>query len=170
MPSQITSPQIALPIPRRRSPLLTNESFGQDLSLLFSNTKTKSAFTLATRDHENDYAPPAPPPPSPVNFPMESWSTACAIRRWKEEEEDDKVESYGTYAGPRTWERKNKKKKRNNINNTWWQDHPDGHSTYLGRGGQASRGQLITQHREEHAWIAGDTHPANRHAYNWNLA
>ena len=80
MPSQTPTP-IALPVPRRRlSPLLTNTSFGQDVTLCLANTlnsKTKSPYML----DENDYAPPAPPPPSPVNFPSESWSTACGIRR-----------------------------------------------------------------------------------------
>jgi len=79
MPSQTPTP-IALPVPRRRlSPLLTNTSFGQDVTLCLANTlnsKTKSPYT----PDENDYAPPAPPPPSPVNFPSESWSTACGIR------------------------------------------------------------------------------------------
>lgn len=84
MPSQKTPTPIALPIPRRRSPLLTNQTFGQDVTLYLSNTfntMAKSPYTFITRDCENDYTPPAPPPPSPVNFPSESWSTACAIRR-----------------------------------------------------------------------------------------
>ena len=83
MPSQAPTP-IALPIPRRRSPLLSNSSFGQDIPLCLSTTldmKAKSPYTFVDRAGENDYSPPAPPPPSPVNFPTESWSTACAIRR-----------------------------------------------------------------------------------------
>ncbi|KAJ5041113.1 uncharacterized protein L3040_005667 [Drepanopeziza brunnea f. sp. 'multigermtubi'] len=39
--------------------------------------KAKSPYIFVTRDNQNDYSPPAPPPPSPVNFPSESWSTAC---------------------------------------------------------------------------------------------
>ncbi|KUJ15752.1 uncharacterized protein LY89DRAFT_587210 [Mollisia scopiformis] len=83
MPSQ-TSTTLASPIPRRRSPLLTNSTFGRDVSLCLSNTlnmKAKSPYTFILRENENDYSPPAPPPPSPVNFPMESWSTACSVRR-----------------------------------------------------------------------------------------
>ncbi|KAG4419164.1 hypothetical protein IFR04_007665 [Cadophora malorum] len=84
MPSQTPTP-LTTPIPRRRSPLLTNTSFGQqDISLCLTstlNSKAQSPYTFITRDNENDYSPPAPPPPSPVNYPSESWSTACAIRR-----------------------------------------------------------------------------------------
>ncbi|CZS92376.1 uncharacterized protein RAG0_11351 [Rhynchosporium agropyri] len=83
MPSQ-TPTQITTPIPRRRSPLLNNSSFGQkqDLCLTsYLSTKAQSPYTFVTRDIENDYAPPAPPPPSPVNYPSDSWSTACSIRR-----------------------------------------------------------------------------------------
>jgi hypothetical protein len=79
MPSQTPTP-IALPVPRRRSPLLTNPSLGQDITLSLSTTlnmKAKSPYMFISRMDENDYAPPAPPPPSPVNFPTESWSTAC---------------------------------------------------------------------------------------------
>jgi len=77
MPSQTTT-TLASPIPRRRSPLLS------DLSLSLSNTlsnKAKSPYTFILRENGNDYSPPAPPPPSPVNFPVESWSTACSVRR-----------------------------------------------------------------------------------------
>ncbi|PMD25365.1 hypothetical protein NA56DRAFT_433163 [Hyaloscypha hepaticicola] len=85
MPSQTPTP-IALPVPRRRSPLLTNASLGQpqDVSLFLSNTlssKAKAPYNFISRIDENDYSPPAPPPPSPVNFPSESWSTACSVRR-----------------------------------------------------------------------------------------
>ncbi|KAH8756179.1 hypothetical protein BGZ57DRAFT_31619 [Hyaloscypha finlandica] len=83
MPSQTPTP-IALPVPRRRSPLLTNTSLGQDVSLFLTNTlnsKAKAPYNFISRMDENDYSPPAPPPPSPVNFPSESWSTACSIRR-----------------------------------------------------------------------------------------
>jgi hypothetical protein len=83
MPSQTPTP-IALPVPRRRSPLLVNASLGQDVSLFLSNTlnsKAKAPYNFISRIDENDYSPPAPPPPSPVNFPSESWSTACSIRR-----------------------------------------------------------------------------------------
>ncbi|KAH6674360.1 hypothetical protein B0J14DRAFT_37482 [Halenospora varia] len=78
MASQAPTP-IALPVPRRRSPLL----FGQDLTLSLAtslNSKAKSTYTFITRVDENDYSPPAPPP-SPVNYPTESWSTACGVRR-----------------------------------------------------------------------------------------
>merc|ERR1711977_209690 len=72
MPSQTPTP-------------LTTPSFGQqDISLCLTstlNSKAQSPYTFITRDNENDYSPPAPPPPSPVNYPSESWSTACAIRR-----------------------------------------------------------------------------------------
>ncbi|KAG0652073.1 hypothetical protein D0Z07_1177 [Hyphodiscus hymeniophilus] len=79
MPSQIPTP-IALPVPRRRpSPLLNNPSFGQDVTLCLANTLNSKAKMPYMLD-ENDYAPPAPPPPSPVNFPSESWSTACVVR------------------------------------------------------------------------------------------
>ncbi|XMA07451.1 hypothetical protein WAI453_000242 [Rhynchosporium graminicola] len=47
----------------------------------YLSTKAQSPYTFVTRDIENDYAPPAPPPPSPVNYPSDSWSTACSIRR-----------------------------------------------------------------------------------------
>lgn len=83
MPSQTPTP-IALPIPRRRSPLLSHPSFVQDIPLCLSSTldlKAKAPYTFIDRAGQNDYSPPAPPPPSPVNFPTESWSTACAIRR-----------------------------------------------------------------------------------------
>ncbi|KAF4615576.1 hypothetical protein G7Y89_g15299 [Cudoniella acicularis] len=84
MPSQTPTP-IALPVPRRRSPLLTNTSFGQEITLSLSttlNAKAKSPYTFISRMDENDYSPPSAPPPSPVNFPTESWSTACGgIRR-----------------------------------------------------------------------------------------
>lgn len=84
MPSQAPTP-IAIPIPRRRSPLLSNPYLGQDIPLYLSSTldlKAKSPYAFVDRVGQNDsYSPPAPPPPSPVNFPTESWSTACAIRR-----------------------------------------------------------------------------------------
>lgn len=83
MTSQTPTP-IAHPIPRRRSPLLANPPPAQNLPLYLSTTlnmKAQSPYTFIHRAGENDYAPPAPPPPSPVNFPSESWSTACAIRR-----------------------------------------------------------------------------------------
>ncbi|RDL37607.1 Uncharacterized protein BP5553_05040 [Venustampulla echinocandica] len=82
MPSQAKTP--IAPIPRRRSPILTNPTFGQDISLSLSinlNSKAKSPYTFINRMDENDYSPPAPPPPSPVNFPAESWNTACSGRR-----------------------------------------------------------------------------------------
>lgn len=84
MPSQ-TPTLIALPIPRRRSPILASPILGQDDALYLTTTLTtsaKSPYTFITRFDQNDYAPPAPPPPSPVNFPSESWSTACgSVRR-----------------------------------------------------------------------------------------
>ncbi|KAH6713167.1 hypothetical protein BKA61DRAFT_675415 [Leptodontidium sp. MPI-SDFR-AT-0119] len=65
MPSQTPTP-LTTPIPRRRSPLLTNTSFGQqEISLCLTTT-------LSTK---------AQSPYTPVNYPTESWSTACAIRR-----------------------------------------------------------------------------------------
>ncbi|TVY31368.1 hypothetical protein LSUB1_G009000, partial [Lachnellula subtilissima] len=82
MPSQTqTKTPIALPIPRRRSPLLNNPSLGQDLDLSFLNTHTKaknqgSYNTFSSRDMDvevDEYSPPAAPPPSPVNFPGDSW-------------------------------------------------------------------------------------------------
>ncbi|CAG8949926.1 hypothetical protein HYFRA_00004256 [Hymenoscyphus fraxineus] len=79
MPSQTSTP-IAHPIPRRHSPVLANASFGQDINLYLSsslNSKAKSPYTFISRMGENDYSPPAPPPPSPVNYPSDSWSTAC---------------------------------------------------------------------------------------------
>lgn len=83
MPSQAQTP-LAIPIPRRRSPLLTNPDLGHDLTLCLSRTlngKAKEPYLFISRAPENEYAPPAPPPPSPVNFPAESWSPACAVRR-----------------------------------------------------------------------------------------
>jgi hypothetical protein len=80
-PATMPSPQthIAQPSPlspaRRMSPLLTSNTLGRDLCLTL-DVKTKP-YTFVPRTYENDYAPPAPPPPSPVNFPSESWSTAC---------------------------------------------------------------------------------------------
>jgi len=84
MPTQ-TATSIAHPIPRRRLSILTSSTLGQqqqdaNLSLSLSttlNTKAMAPYTFISRVDENDYAPPAPPPPSPVNFPSESWSTAC---------------------------------------------------------------------------------------------
>ncbi|OWP00376.1 hypothetical protein B2J93_3926 [Marssonina coronariae] len=71
MPSQTNITPITSPIPRRRSPLLTHPAFdGQDLKLCLASTlstKDKSPYTFIMRDldSDNDYAPPAPPPPSP---------------------------------------------------------------------------------------------------------
>ncbi|TVY12669.1 hypothetical protein LARI1_G009578 [Lachnellula arida] len=85
MPSQTqTKTPIALPIPRRRSPLLTNPALGQDLSLSLclhntntsTSTKTKNQGSRDMDVDADEYSPPAAPPPSPVNFPGESWSTA----------------------------------------------------------------------------------------------
>ncbi|KAI9048585.1 hypothetical protein LZ554_007418 [Drepanopeziza brunnea f. sp. 'monogermtubi'] len=79
MPTQTPTP-ITTPIPRRRSPLLTNSAFGhEDINYLSTSLsmKAKSPYIFVTRDNQNDYFPPAPPPPSPVNYPSESWSTAC---------------------------------------------------------------------------------------------
>ncbi|KAG9239546.1 hypothetical protein BJ875DRAFT_83201 [Amylocarpus encephaloides] len=76
MPSQVSTP-VAHPIPRRRSPLLANPP---DLNLSLSaslNSKAKSPYTFVSRMDENDYHPPAAPPPSPVHYPSDSWSTAC---------------------------------------------------------------------------------------------
>ncbi|APA11934.1 hypothetical protein SS1G_05477 [Sclerotinia sclerotiorum 1980 UF-70] len=79
MPSQSSTTTMAVPVPRRRlSPLLTSSTFGEDVSFHLdtfkaNDAKNKTQYTF----HENEYAPPAPPPPSPINFPAESWSTAC---------------------------------------------------------------------------------------------
>lgn len=79
MPSPQTHIAVAQPSPlstaRRMSPLLTSNTLGRDVCLSL-DTKNKP-YTFVPRMYENDYAPPAPPPPSPVNFPSESWSTAC---------------------------------------------------------------------------------------------
>jgi hypothetical protein len=78
MPSQTPTP-IDLPVPCGRS-LLTNTSLSQYVNLCLSqslDSKAKSPYTFVSPFEENDYSPPAPPPPSPVNFPSESWSTAC---------------------------------------------------------------------------------------------
>ena len=72
MPSQTPTP-LTTPIPRRRSPLLTNTSFGQqDISLCLTstlNSKAQSPYTFITRDNENDYSPPAPPGSAPPRRP-----------------------------------------------------------------------------------------------------
>ena len=93
MPSQTTT-TLQSPIPRRRSPLLattsnTNQTpYNLSLSLSSSlSNKAKSPYTFILREDGNDYSPPAPPPPSPVNFPVESWSTALSHARvsgWRE--------------------------------------------------------------------------------------
>ncbi|KAL3424576.1 hypothetical protein PVAG01_03857 [Phlyctema vagabunda] len=77
MPSQTSTP-LALPIPRKRLSLLTSSTLGQDVSLYLNQKVTKSpyGYTIVERVTEDEYHPPAPPPPSPVSFPSESWSTA----------------------------------------------------------------------------------------------
>lgn len=78
MPSQTTT-LIAVPVPRRQSPILTSAALGQDETLYLTNSlnlKSNPSYTLITRFDQNDYYPPAPPPPSPINFPSESWSTS----------------------------------------------------------------------------------------------
>lgn len=74
MPSQITQP--IAPVPRRRL-FITNTSFCQDDLTFELNSKVKTPYEFINRIHEHEYQAPPPPPPSPVNFPMESWSTAC---------------------------------------------------------------------------------------------
>ncbi|KAF7954580.1 hypothetical protein EAE96_005700 [Botrytis aclada] len=78
MPSQSSTTTMAVPVPRRRlSPLLTSSTFGEDVSFYLDTVKTNSKNKTPYIFHENEYAPPAPPPPSPINFPAESWSPAC---------------------------------------------------------------------------------------------
>ncbi|RFU25294.1 hypothetical protein B7463_g11048, partial [Scytalidium lignicola] len=79
MPSQ-TATQIAAPVPRRHLPLLSSEQEFNHYMTNTLNSKATSQYGYARRVEENDYAPPAPPP-SPVNFPTESWSTTSSVRR-----------------------------------------------------------------------------------------
>lgn len=79
MPTQQTHLAIAAPSPmtpsRRLSPLLTSPT-AFDREVCLSLDAKNKPYAFIPRMYENDYAPPAPPPPSPVNFPSESWSTA----------------------------------------------------------------------------------------------
>ncbi|PQE04795.1 hypothetical protein CJF32_00001504 [Rutstroemia sp. NJR-2017a WRK4] len=78
MPSQTSTATMAVPTPRRGlSPLLTSSTFSQDVSFYLDTAKANTKGKTPYMFNENEYAPPAPPPPSPVNFPAESWSTAC---------------------------------------------------------------------------------------------
>jgi len=71
MPGPQTQLAPLFPTPRRPLTLLTTLS--QDICLRLDSSFAKTPYTII---QGNDYAPPAPPPPSPVNFPSESWSTA----------------------------------------------------------------------------------------------
>jgi hypothetical protein len=93
MPSPQTHIAVAQPSPTRRmSPLLTSNTLGRDVCLTL-DTKNKP-YAFVPRMYENDYAPPAPPPPSPVNFPSGvtmTWSQGpewTARNRGKEEEQN----------------------------------------------------------------------------------
>ncbi|RDW91260.1 hypothetical protein BP5796_02425 [Coleophoma crateriformis] len=77
--SNATNIPLALPVPRKKLSLLTSPTLGDDVSLYINHKRVKSdyGYTYHERIQEDAYAPPAPPPPSPINFPLESWSPAC---------------------------------------------------------------------------------------------
>ncbi|SZF06276.1 unnamed protein product [Blumeria hordei] len=84
MSSNAQSPVVmAVPTPCRRSPILRDASLGQEFSQCLSTTldlKAKSAYNFLSSDFAHDYSPPAPPPPSPVNLPADSWNSPCTVR------------------------------------------------------------------------------------------
>ncbi|KAJ2901475.1 hypothetical protein MKZ38_001816 [Zalerion maritima] len=66
------SNQIAAPIPialRRETRIITTDEVvaGVQQSTAVSSTPVRGI-------KEDDYSVPAPPPPSPINFPRESWT------------------------------------------------------------------------------------------------
>ncbi|KAK3899875.1 hypothetical protein C8A05DRAFT_46172 [Staphylotrichum tortipilum] len=68
--SQVAAPLIApIPIPaqRRNIPLITTQELFASLNATLAS-KTGQLVTPIHHIQENDYAVPAPPPPSPVSF------------------------------------------------------------------------------------------------------
>jgi hypothetical protein len=70
MPSQISTPlaaPIPIPVPRRNLGLITTQELFASLNATLLS-KTDQLITPIHHIQEQDYAVPAPPPPSPVSF------------------------------------------------------------------------------------------------------